>query len=186
MPDQGSVDAAVEALQEDAGCTPDRAKALVDAVGAAAANEAMEVVAGRAQSFGSAVDRRVATLDRLINELDATESLPTVYEVGVIFRITPSQARNVLRTYQARFSERYRGRLQNALDDVQAQTKQRDGTGVFIFDFDDPAVLDYALERLRRRGLTRSVTVDRTKLQIEVERDETDRFGKKADAALKT
>lgn len=69
---------------------------------------------------------------------------------------------------------------------MQAQTKQRDGTGVFIFDFDDPAVLDYALERLRRRGLTRSVTVDRTKLQLEVERDETDRFGKKADAALKT
>jgi len=186
MSDEGSVDAAARALEEDAGCRPERAHALVKAVGAAAATEALDVVAGSAQSFGSAVDRRVATLDRLITELAPKESLPTVYEVGVIFRITPSQARNVLRTYQARFSARYRGRLQDALTAVQAQTKQRDGTGVFTFDFDDPAVLDYALERLRRRGLTRSVTLDRTKLQIEVERDETDRFGKKADAALKT
>jgi hypothetical protein len=158
----------------------------VKAVSAAAATEALDVVAGSAQSFGSAVDRRVAALDRLITEMDAKESLPTVYEVGVIFRITPSQARNVLRTYQARFSERYRGRLQDALNAVKAQTKQRDGVGVFVFDFDDPAVLDFAVERLRRRGLTRSVTVDRTKLQIEVARDETDRFGQKANAVLKT
>jgi hypothetical protein len=151
-----------------------------------AADEALEIVAGTAQSFGSALDRRVATLDRLIGELDAKESLPTLYEVGVIFRITPAQASNVLRTYQARFSARYRGRLQDALTAVEAQKKQRDGIGVFVFDFDDPSVLDYALERLRRRGLTRSVTVDRTKLQIEVARDEKDRFGQKADAVLKT
>jgi hypothetical protein len=30
--------------------------------------------------------------------LDAKERLQTIYEVGVIFRVTPSQARNVLRT----------------------------------------------------------------------------------------
>jgi hypothetical protein len=177
--------AATRALEEDAGCEPERARALVDAVSAAAASEALEVIAGRTQAFGSAVDRRVAMFDRVVRALDAGERLPTVYEVGVIFRITPAQARNVLRTYQARFSDTYRGRLQGALDAVEAKRQQRGETGVFVFDFNDPAVLDYAVERLRRRGLTRSVSVDRMKLQLVVDRSETDRFGKAADATLK-
>lgn len=108
------------------------------------ANEALEVVAGRAQSFGSAVDRRVATLDRPVGELAPNESIPTEYEVGAIFQITPTQARNVLRTYQARFSEHYRDRLQSALGKVNAKSVRQSGTNVYVFPFDDPAVLQYA------------------------------------------
>ncbi len=111
--------------------------------------------------------------------------MPTQFEIGVIFRITPSQANTVLRTYQARFSESYRKRLQSRLTAVSARKEQQSGTNVFVFEFDEPELLDYAVERLRRRGLTRSVTPDKTNLTLTVDRDQKDRFAKDADAALK-
>jgi hypothetical protein len=76
-----------------------------------------------------------------------------------MFRITPSLAANALRTYRARFADAYRARLQTVLATVSPKGQTRAGTGVLIFEFDDPAVLDYAVERLRRRRLTRSVSV---------------------------
>lgn len=176
--------AAVAALKSDAGCEEERAQKLVEAVGKAAADEALEVVAGTAQPFGGALDRRVAALDRIIRALEAAQRLPSEFEVGAIFRITPTQGRNVLRTYQARFSEGYRGRLQGTLEGIEVKSKLIENTKVFVVDFDDPAVLEYAVEKLRRRGLTRSVTVDRTKLEIVVDRDQTDRMGKTAKEAL--
>lgn len=177
--------AAVRALEEDAGCEPDRARALVNAVGAAVAAETMDVIAGRTQAVGGALDRRVATLERVIRALPTSERLPNRYEVGAIFRITPNQGANVLRTYQARYSDAYRARFRSAVAAVKPKLEQRAGTNVLVFAFDDPVLLDYALERLRRRGLTRSVTVDKTKLELVVDRDAKDRFGKRADAALK-
>lgn len=178
-------DDAKAALEGDAGCNGPRAAALVKAVGEAVAEEALEVVAGSTQSFGSALDRRVATLARIVEKLDGDESLPSHYEVGVIFRITPAQGRNVLRTYQARFSDKYRAHLQHGLDKIKAKPERHQNTNVFVFDFDDPALMEYAVEKLSRRGLTRSVTVDKTKLQIVVDRSERDRLGKDAAAALK-
>jgi hypothetical protein len=177
--------AAVRALEEDAGCEPKRARSLVDAVGAVAAAEAMELIAGRTQAVGSALDRRVATLERVIRALPVSARLPNRYEVGAIFRITPTQGANVLRTYQARYSEEYRERFRSAVAAVKPTLEQRAGTNIFVFAFNDPALLEYAVERLRRRGLTRSVTVDQTKLELVVDRDAKDRFGKGADAALK-
>jgi hypothetical protein len=178
-------DAAARALEEDAGCKPERARALVDAVARAAADEALEVIAGRAPSYGGVVDHRVAMLDRVLRALPREERFPDRYEVGAMFRITPGQAANALRTYQARFSDAYRARLQAALATVSPKGQTRAGTSVFVFEFDDPAVLDYAVERLRRRGLTRSVSVDRTKLELVVDREQKDRFGRTAAEALK-
>lgn len=176
--------AAVRALEEDAGCEPERARHLVKAVGAAAAAEAMELIAGRTQVLGSALDRRVAALERVIRSLPISERVPNRYEVGAIFRITPSQGANVLRTYQARYSDAFRARFRSAAAAVKPTLEQRAGTNIFVFAFNDPALLEYAVERLRRRGLTRSVTVDRTKLELVVDRDVKDRFGKSADVAL--
>jgi hypothetical protein len=182
--DPGTEAAAIAALQEDGGCTEDRARALVAAVRTAAADEALAIVAGDEQPVGSAVDRRVATLHRIVAALPDGEPLPNSYELGVIFRITPSQGRSVLRTYQARFSKSYRGRLESALKALQPTKKAIGGTNVFVFSVDDPALLDHAVDFLRRRGLTRSVTVDRTLLTLTVNRDEHDRFGKDAARAL--
>ena len=178
-------EAAVRALEDDAGCEPERARALAEAVASATGEVALEVIAGRAPAFGSAIDRRVAALDRIVQKLDISARLPTMYEVGVIFRITTPQARNVLSTYRARFSEAYRARLQDVLKAAKPKKEQHGGVSVFVFDFNDPTVLDEAVERLRRRGLTRSLNVDKTKLQLTVDRSEQDRFGKSADEALK-
>lgn len=177
--------AAVVALMADAGCEEARAQILVEAIGDAAASEALEVVAGSTQPYSGALDRRVASLERIIRALDVKERLPSDYEVGVIFRITPTQGRNVLRTYQARFSEDYRKLLQSVLNTVEVKSKLLDKKPVYVADFEDPAVLEFALEKLRRRGLTRTVTVDRTTLELVVSRDQKDRLGKDAKDAIK-
>ena len=184
MDNDDALNDAIRALEEDAGCEAKRARDLVAAVSAAAAAEARELIAGRTQAVGSALDRRVATLERVIRALPASERLPNRYEVGAIFRITPTQGANVLRTYQARYSEAYRERFASAVAALKPSLEQRSGTNVFVFAFNDPAVLDYAVERLRRRGLTRSVVIDQTNLELVVDRDMRDRFGKRADAAL--
>lgn len=178
---------AITALKTDAGCDDARAGKLAAVVKKAAELESLEVVAGAAQSFGSPLDRRVATLDRIITALDTGDPLPTEYEVGVIFRVTPAQGRNVLRTYQARFSESYRSHLQGTLNAIKPKKELEGGTGtkVFVFEFDDPAALEYAAEKLRRRGLTRSVNIDRIDLKLVVDRDEKDRHGKDAAEAVK-
>ncbi len=175
---------AAEALTIDAGSDPQRARALVSAAEAAAASEAVDVIAGNAHAFGSAVDRRVATLSRIIVALGSETRMPTAYEVGVIFRITPAQANNVLRTYQARFSGSYRPRLQRAVSKIKPTIVQRDEGDVYVFDFDDPEVLEYARERLGRNGLSRSVVVDSTKLDIVVDCREKDRFERDAAEVL--
>jgi hypothetical protein len=176
---------AVIALRADAGCEEARAKALVKAIGEAAREEALELVAGSTQPFSGVLDRRVATLERVIRLLDEGERLPSDYEVGAIFRITPTQGRNVLRTYQARFSESYRNRLQGALGEVDVQSKLVEKVQSYVAEFTDPALLEFAVEKLRRRGLTRSVTVDRVKLRLVVARDQRDRFDKDAKQALR-
>lgn len=174
------VEAAVQALESYAGCEPERATALVDAVQEAVAGEAVEVIAGKTQAFGSAVDRRVAILDRVVRALSSTERMPTDYEVGTIFQITPTQGRNVLRTYQARFAESYMSHLQGRVNAIKAKVQTHDEVKVYVFDYDDPDVLEFAAEQLRRRGLVRSVLVDRTQLDLVVNQDETDRLGKDA------
>ncbi len=171
---------AAEALTIDAGSSPERATTLVEAAQAAAADEIVEVIAGSAQAFGSAVDRRVAMLARIIDALGRKARMPTTYEVGVLFRITPAQANNVLRTYQARFSDSYRPRLLRAIRKVKPAVEERDKENVFVFDFKDPEVLEYARERLDRNGLSRSVVVDSTKLDLIVDCKEKDRFGRDA------
>ena len=175
---------AAEALTIDAGSSPERAATLVAAAEAAAASEVIEVIAGNAQAFGSAVDRRVATLSRIIDALGRKARMPTTYEVGVIFRITPAQANNVLRTYQARFTDSYRPRLLRAIRKAKLAVEEREKREVFVFDFNDPEVLEYAKERLDRNGLSRSVIVDSTKLDLIVDCKEKDRFGRDAAEVL--
>lgn len=179
-----AVKEAVDALTIDAGTDPERAEALVEAAEVAAACEAVDIIAGNAQAFGSAVDRRVAILSRIIDILGGRERMPTAYEVGVIFRITPAQGNNVLRTYQARFSGSYRPRLEKAVKKVRSKVKVRNGDKVYVFDFDNPEVLEYAKERLGINGLSRSVVVDSTRLDLVVACKEKDRFGRDAAEVL--
>lgn len=177
----------------DAGCLPERALSLVDAVAEVAAAESLAIVAGTATVSAAFSDNRVTRLKATIDALPLKEAFPNSFEVGVIFRITPTQAGNLIRTYQARHSEAYRERMdaQIKIGVAKKKVKVKKGKGggevwVWIFQFGDPALLDYAYDKLRRRGLSQSVARDPVDLTLTVDVGVTDHFGLEADKALWT
>ena len=122
-PLQAQKEAAAKALVADAGCVPDRARALVDAFAEVVAQEALAVIAGTAEVPTGVIDARVARLRRLVDALPEEERFPDAYELGAIFKITESQARSVIRTYQARYPSAYRGRVEAAVKSATAEAK---------------------------------------------------------------
>jgi hypothetical protein len=173
-------EAAANALVADAGCLPDRARALVDAYAAVAAHEAIAVIAGTAEVASGVLDARVARLRRLVDALPKSERFPDAYDLGAIFKITVSQARTVVRTYQARYSSAYRARFAAGMKNAVAEAKSIGGRNVWVIEFDDPDTLDYAYDLLKRRGLTKGLDRDRARQTLTVPRDQTDRNGKNA------
>jgi hypothetical protein len=169
--------AAAEALVADAGCGEDRARELVTAVEAMGRADALETVAGTANVSGSIVDTRVERLRKLLVSLGPRAELPNAYEVSAIFRITPSQARALLRTYEVRHSSDVRDRMDALVKAATGTELNVKDVKVWRVDFDDPAVMEYAYEKLRRRGLSKSVDRDTAKLQLTVERARKDRHG---------
>jgi hypothetical protein len=179
-PLEAAKDAAAKALVADAGCLPDRARALVDAFAAVVAQEALEIIAGTAEVATGVLDARVARLRRLVDALAKDEPFPSVYELGAIFKITDSQARNLVRTYQARYPSAYRARLEAGVRGTTATAKTVGGRDVWVIDFNDPDALDYGYDLLRRRGLTKGLERDRPAQTLTVPRDQKDRSGKSA------
>ena len=177
---QAEKEAAANALVADAGCLPERAHALVDAFAEVVAQEALAVIAGTAEATSGVVDTRVARLRRLVDALPEDERFPDVYELGAIFKITESQARNLIRTYQARYPSAYRRRVERGIKGATAEAKNVRGRDVWVIEFDDPDTLDYAFDLLRRRGLTRGLERDRPAQTLTVPRDQKDRNGKGA------
>ena len=173
-------EAAAKALVDDAGCLGERARTLVDAYASVVAKEALAVVAGTGEVAGGVVEERVQRLRRLVEALPESEPFPTVYELGAIFKITESQARNVIRTYQARYPRAYRGRLEAGVKSAVAQPQSIGGRGVWVIDFENPDTLDYAYDLLKRRGLTRGLDRNRAAQTLTVPRDQKDRNGKNA------
>jgi len=179
-PLQVEKDAAAEALVSDAGCLPDRARTMVDAFAAVVAQEALAVIAGTADVATGVLDARVARLRRLVEALPNGERFPDAYELGAIFKITEPQARNVIRTYQARYPSAYRSRLESGVKATTANPKTVGGRDVWVIEFDDPAALDYAYDLLKRRGLTKGLERDRPAQTLTVPRAQKDRTGKSA------
>lgn len=176
--------AAAEALVADGGCADDRARTLVAAVEEMGRSEALETVAGTANVSGSIVDTRVERLRKIIGALGDDDDLPNAYEVSTVFRVTPSQARTILRTYEVRHSSDVRARMTRLVKAATAEELSVKDVKVWRIDFDDPAVMEYAYETLRRRGLSKSVERDTAKLQLTVERDLKDRRGQTAKEIL--
>jgi hypothetical protein len=179
------------ALVEDAGASSARADTLVEVVAEVAAAEGLAIVGGDQDVFGSIVDTRLARLRKLLSALPGGEPLPDPYEVGVIFRITPSQARSLLRTYRARFSgdyaRRMNGRIAAAAEDPDEGgggksnvPGQETAPETWVFSFGDLPTLEYAEDQLRRHGFSRSLTPDRTGLKLSVEKSVKNADGKDA------
>jgi hypothetical protein len=184
-PLQADKEAAAKALQDDAGCLPDRARTLVDAYALVVAQEAVAVIAGTADIGSSVLDTRVSRLRRLVDALPKKERFPDVYELGAIFKITVSQARNVIRTYQARHPSAYRARLEAGVHTAVAKAERIGKRDVWVVEFDDPDALDYAYDLLRRQGLMKGLERDRSAQRLVVPRDVTGRGGEDAVAILR-
>jgi hypothetical protein len=93
-----------------------------------------------------------------------------VYEAGAVFRITPSQGRTLLRTYQARYARDYRVRMAAAVRTVAEGAKAKGlKPSRYEFDFADAGTLEYAVDRLRRHRFERSLTIDRPALMVRVD-----------------
>jgi hypothetical protein len=177
-------DAAVKALVADAGSLPDRAQALVDAYATVVAQEAIGVIAGTVEVGSSVLDTRVSRLRRLVDALSKSERFPDAYELGAIFKITVSQARNVIRTYQARYPSSYRTRLETSVKNALATAKRIGDRDVWVIEFDDPDTLDYAQDVLNRQGLTKGLERDRAGQRLVAPRDATGRSGENAVSIL--
>jgi len=167
---QESASLAVQALIDDAGSKKERAEAIVDAVAKAAVHDALATTAGSEPVYGSIVDARLARLRQIIEELGEGASPLTAYEAGAVFRITPSQGRTLLRTYQVRYARDYRARMAATVKTIAESAK---ATGLkpsrYEFEFADAGTLEYAVDRLRRHGFERSLTIDRQALTVRVD-----------------
>jgi hypothetical protein len=195
-PDLAAVaDAARRALRDDAGVGEARATAIVRAVALTAAKEALEVTAGDSEVYGSVLDTRLARLRGLLNALDVDEAPLSPYEIGVIMRITPSQATSLVRTYRARYSVDYRRRMNQFVRDALAAkttTKASKSTvpgakgtpATYGLTFANAAALEYAADRLRRRGFHRSLKEDRIALTLTIDQDIKDAEDRDAVAFL--
>jgi hypothetical protein len=161
---------AVQALVDDAGSDRARAEAIVEAVAKAAVQDALATTAGTEPVYGSVVDGRLARLRRIIDELGDQVSVLTAYEAGAVFRITPTQGRTLLRTYQARYARDYRARMAGTVRTVAQRAKAKGlKPSRYEFEFADAGTLEYAADRLRRHGFERSLTVDRPALTVRID-----------------
>ena len=172
-PEPELIDQAVEVLANEAGVTPARAKQLVAALQTAHAKEAIGILIGDWPVSGSVVDQRVARLDALIDALPPTAITLTQYEVGVLFRITPSQAQNLLRVYQARHGTKARKRMLTRVAEIPLKTS---GTNK-LAQFDDSQTLNFAIDLLRRNGFEKGLEPDHVKLTLTFPTDSTNADG---------
>jgi hypothetical protein len=166
MPNDQLESGAVQALTRFAGVDDARAKLVIKAWKAVLVDEGLAVVAGEERVTTTVGEIRIERVRRLVGEL-GTEPLPTPYELGVLMRITPSQARTTLRNWQARYPDEHETRMLK----LAKTAKHEVGGGAsptWIIEYDDAAVFAYALDRLRRYGLEKGLSADRANLKIEI------------------
>jgi hypothetical protein len=194
LPEQRAAhDEALRALQDFGGCTRDRAEDLVRAWRTVAANEAVDVIAGRAPVSSTISDGRLERLNRLVHELatqaagggaadeaDGAVSLPNEFEVASLLRITEMQARTLLRNWRARYPGEYERRMSAASATGTRENGGSPEAPTWVIEYDDQAVFDYAVDRLRRYGISKGVKVDRAEFTIEVSQDTRTQEGQSA------
>ena len=164
MPTPDEVAAAL--LATEAGTSTQRAPKLVNALKEAYAAEGLAIMLGDQPAGGTALDHRVARLQAIVKALDADEYVPTAFELGAMLKLTPSQASTVLRTYQARFPDALRERMKPRIAAVKPTTSG----DKWEFQFDDVPTLEYAADVLRRRGVVKSLAVDRAGLTLTIDK----------------
>ena len=170
-------DDAIRELQDYAGLTATEAGAVIEAVTAAAQEEAIDQIANDALVPASVADARVARVARICAHLGRLLS-PT--ELEIILRVPRPTAQSTLNRLRAG----YRGEVDawmkkivvDAQDSVEDASTEEAGERWRI-TFNDPIAIDYALELLRRQGMTRDLNANKTRQTLIVPKEMRDRQG---------
>lgn len=183
MPPEPFEEKAIEALREVGGCSQERAERLLAAWKEAGATEAVGIVAGALRVSSSVTDQRVERVELLVDELEE-EPLPNRYELGALLRVTSTQARTVLRNWQARYSDHYENYMGTLAAEGDAGTGGTEEVPTHFVTYKNSDVLEYAVDCLRRNGLQRGLKVDRSALTLEIPQTVADAEGRDALAVL--
>ncbi|HET7507302.1 MAG TPA: hypothetical protein VFJ53_02990 [Solirubrobacterales bacterium] len=158
---------AIKALVDFGGCKEPRAKELLQAWKKVFEIEALAVVGGEERVATSVTDQRVERVRQLVTQLGKA-ALPNPYELGVLLRITPIQARTVLRNWRARYPDSYEGRMSLL---AAKGKKSKGGTTkkpTWVVEYDDYEVFEYAVDKLRRSRLQQGLHSDSGDLKLSI------------------
>lgn len=144
------------------------ANALVEAMGRAAAREAIGTVNGQGPLPSNMTDLRAHRLRMICEEAGRVLS---PREIEVIFRLTPTSAASIERRMRATYPQAVDSYFRDLIRKL-ATVKEAGSKGDWRYHvyFDDPAGLEYAKQLLQRSGLTRDVRVKKTDQMLDVPR----------------
>jgi len=170
--------AAEKTLQDYAGIDAGEAKALVEAVVAAAEEETLELIAGSAPVPTNMGDARALRL-RYISQ--ARKQSLSQREVEVLFRLSGSQAASTIARMQATYAQDVDELIKVRLA-TSATVKKTGAAGDLRYSvhFDDNATFEYADQLLRRKGLGHDVR-RKARQTLDMPREIADRSGQKRD-----
>lgn len=166
MPSQVEQEA-IEKLADFSGCTKARAKQLVGALKEAASDEAVGIVAGTQSVSTSVTDQRVERVRWMVENLEGAP-LPNPYELGVILRLAPTQARGVLRNWRARYPDAYVAHMKTLASKGASRKGGDTSKPAYVIQYSDFEVFEYAVDQLRRRGVQQGLKTDPGDLKITV------------------
>lgn len=160
---------AITALQDNAGTTAAEAATIVDAVRAAAEDEALDSVAGAVPLPSAMSDLRAARLQRVYEHFG--ERNLTKLELQAIFRVGDAQAVSIDRRMRASFPRLANRLLTNAVEksagEVRREGDNQDGYR-YVIEFSQLSGLDAAELLLERRGLHTGLEFDRRNMILTV------------------
>jgi hypothetical protein len=167
----------VAQLQRYAALTEAQAAEVVDAVSAAAEGEAIDQIADDALVPASVADARVVRVARICGHLGRLVS-PT--EIEVILRVSRATARSTISRLRALYRSEVDGWIRQLVVSQVAQTddvSSQAAGGHWRITFNDQMAIDYAVEILRREGMTRDIVANLQQQTLTVPKEMRDRQG---------
>jgi hypothetical protein len=168
---------AIAQLQEYAALTLAEATQLVDAVIAAAQDEAIAQIADDALVPASVADARVVRVARICTHLGRMLS-PT--EIEVILRVPRATSQSIIRRLRALYRSEVNGWIEQLVisqAEAPIDVSNEDTGERWEITFNDATAVGYAAEILRREGMTRDITINSQQQTLTVPKVMRDRQG---------
>jgi molybdopterin converting factor small subunit len=171
-------DDAIRHLEQYAALTKAEATKVIDAVLAAAVQSAVDALVDEVPAPSSAADARAAYVVAVCRQLGR---LLRPVEVEVLLRIPRSSASTLINRVRAAYPRLVEAWTQQLISERAEQAEDistEDRPDHWRVVFGDSAVIDYAYDLLRRRGMTRGVTRRLGEQALEFPATVRDHYGK--------